>query len=96
MNLQKTIDQVRNVCRMRRLSRHTESCYVSWIRRFTAHVRACDPTIQREEKVRLFLQALAPKSAASTQNQALNAVVFLYRDVLRQPLGDLGRWARAA
>lgn len=38
---------------------------------------------------------LAPRCAAATQNQALNAIVFLYRDVLREPLGDLGKWARA-
>jgi len=45
--------------------------------------------------VRLFLERLAPRSAASTQHQALCAVVFFYRDVLQQPLGDLGGWAKA-
>lgn len=95
MNLQNTIERVRVVCRTRRLSVHTESCYVSWIRRFAAHVRRCDASSSREEKVRLFLEALAPRSAASTQNQALNAVVFFYRDVLCEPLGSLGKWVRA-
>jgi len=89
-----TLEQVRLVCRMRRLSRHTEDTYAGWIARFVDHVRTCLPA-EREERVRLFLEKLAPRSAASTQNQALNAVVFLYRDVLRQPLGDLGKWARA-
>ena len=45
--------------------------------------------------MRTFLEALSTMSAASTQNQALNAIVFFYRDVMRSPLGDLGKWARA-
>lgn len=51
--------------------------------------------LPREERVRTFLEKLASRSAASTQNQALNAIVFLYRDVIKEPLGDLGKWARA-
>jgi integron integrase len=94
MNITDTLEQVRIVCQMRRLSRHTESCYAGWIARFAKHV-AQHADLPREEKVRLFLEKLAPKSAASTQNQALNALVFFYRDVLRQPLGDIGPWARA-
>lgn len=94
MNLQETLKQVRTVCAMRRLSRHTEQSYVGWIVRFARHVALCGE-MAREEKVRLFLEKLAPRSSASTQNQALNAIVFLYRDVIRQPLGDLGKWARA-
>lgn len=43
----------------------------------------------------MFLERMAPRSAAATQNQALNAIVFFYRDVLGEPLGDLGKWARA-
>lgn len=89
-----TLEQVRLVCRMRRLSRHTEDTYLGWIARFVEHVRTCAQA-GREERVRLFLEKLAPRSSASTQNQALNAVVFLYRDVLKQPLGDLGKWALA-
>ncbi len=48
-----------------------------------------------EERVRMFLEMLAPNCAAATQNQALNAVVFFYRDCLRRPLGEIGKWARA-
>lgn len=73
---------------------HTEDCYAGWVARFCDHVRACSAE-SREERVRLFLEHLAPRSAASTQNQALNAIVFLYRDVIKEPLGDLGKWARA-
>lgn len=68
--------------------------YAGWIARFARHV-AQHADLAREERVRLFLEKLAPRSAASTQNQALNAIVFFYRDVLRQPLGDIVSWARA-
>lgn len=87
-------EQVRLVCRMRRLSRHTEESYAGWIARFGAHVKTC-AHLAREDRVRTFLEKLAPRCSASTQNQALNAIVFLYRDVLNEPLGDLGKWARA-
>lgn len=94
MTKTETITAVRTVCRMRRLSRHTESGYLGWILRYRDHLRA-HPNEQREAAVRSFLEALAPRSSASTQNQALNAIVFLYRDVLQQPLQGLGKWARA-
>mgnify|MGYP002737846541 CR=1 FL=1 len=87
-------EQVRLVCRMRRLSRHTENTYTGWINRFGAHVKTC-AHLDREDRVRTYLEKLAPRCSASTQNQALNAIVFLYRDVLKEPLGDLGKWARA-
>lgn len=87
-------NQIRRVCRVRRLSRHTEECYLQWCLRF-ADFAGRHREVGREERVRLFLEELAPRSAASTQNQALNAVVFFYRDVMREPLADIGKWARA-
>lgn len=94
MKLSDMLEQVRIVCRMRRLSRHTESCYSGWITRFARHIQST-ASLSREERVRTYLEKLAPRCSASTQNQALNAIVFLYRDVLKEPLGDLGKWARA-
>lgn len=94
MNKAEIEKQIRIVCRMRRLSLHTERTYADWIRRFGRHVLTC-PQLSREEKLRSWLQEMAPHCSASTQNQALNAVVFLYRDVLKQPLGEIGKWARA-
>lgn len=94
MNKADIDEQVRVVCRMRRLSIHTERTYADWIKRFGEHVKTC-PQLSREERLRSWLQKMAPHCSASTQNQALNAVVFLYRDVLLEPLGDLGKWARA-
>lgn len=94
MNKEETLKQVRVVCRMRRLSYKTEEAYGWWIGRFIRFVRTC-LSAPREERIRLFLEMLAPRSSASTQNQALNAIVFLYRDVIKEPLGDIGKWARA-
>lgn len=94
MTLSDTLEQVRLTCRMRRLSRHTESTYAGWIARFARHV-STHPHLSREDRVRSYLEHLAPRCSASTQNQALNAIVFLYRDVLQHPLGELGKWARA-
>lgn len=88
MNKSETIEQSRIVCRTRRLSMHTEDCYAHWIGRFCEHAKTCKDA-PREERIRLFLEKLAPRSAASTQNQALNAIVFLYRDVLKQELKDV-------
>lgn len=76
------------------MSIHTERTYADWIKRFGRHVKTC-PLLPREERLRSWLQKMAPHCSASTQNQALNAVVFLYRDVLKEPLGDIGKWARA-
>lgn len=94
MNKTELEKQIHTVCRMRRLSIHTERTYADWIKRFGRFVQTC-PQLSREEKLRSWLEQMAPHCSASTQNQALNAVVFLYRDVLQQPLGDLSKWARA-
>lgn len=96
MNKTEILEQVRITCRMRRLSWHTEQSYAGWIARFGKFVlRPEIQNLEREQRVAKYLEHLAPRSSASTQNQALNAIVFLYRDVLKQPLGDLGKWARA-
>lgn len=63
-------EQVRLVCRMRRLSRHTEETYAGWIARFGGHVKTC-VHLSREDRVRTYLEKLAPRCSASTQNQAL-------------------------
>jgi len=94
MNKNQAIEAVFTTCQLRRLSRHTAQAYVHWVGRFCDHTQR-HPAPTSEDRVRTFLELLAPNSAASTQNQALNAVVFFYRDCLRKPLGDLGKWARA-
>ena len=90
-------DRVRQVIRTRRYSRRTEKSYWYWIRSFIRFHGMRHPSELGAEDVRTFLTWLAVRRdvAASTQNQALNALVFLYDKVLEQPLGNIGGAVRA-
>ena len=83
--------------RRRAYSIRTEQAYEQWVCRFIAFFDNCDPHQLGAAEVKSFLEHLAVNGnvAASTQNQALNALVFLYRHVLDQPLGMLDSFARA-
>jgi site-specific recombinase XerD len=76
--------------RVKHYSLATERCYCQWIRRFIFFHGVKHPNTMGAEEVERFLThlATADKVAASTQNQALNALVFLYREVLRMDLGN--------
>ena len=91
------LDQVRAVCRARHYSIRTERTYVNWIRRFVCFHGKRHPCRLGAAHVRSFLTYLAVERhvAAATQNQALNAIVFLYRRVLKQELGEIGPFDRA-
>ncbi len=93
----KLLDQVRRACRTKHLSLRTEKAYVSWARRFVRYHGTRHPRELREADVRAFLSHLAVERqvAASTQNQALSALLFLYTHVLESPLGELGELVRA-
>jgi integron integrase len=93
----KLLDRVRAEIRARHYSRRTEDAYVQWIRRFILFHGKRHPTTLGADDVTAFVTALAVREsvAASTQNQALSAVLFLYRDVLRQDLGEIERAPRA-
>jgi len=73
------IAEVRNAIRARHYSRRTEKAYVGWVRRFVRHHGNRHPLDLGEPEVTAFLSDLAVtrKVAASTQNQALSALVFL-------------------
>lgn len=89
MNLTQTIEATRNVLRFKHMAYKTEKSYIGWIRRYAYWCR--DNTAgSHADKVRGFLTHLARERtvAASTQNQALNAIVFLYRHVLQEDVGD--------
>jgi hypothetical protein len=75
MTITDTLEQVRLICRMRRLSYHTATCYAGWITRFARHIRQ-NPQQTREERVRSYLEKLAPRTSASTQNQTPNVIPF--------------------
>jgi integron integrase len=85
----KLMDQVRQVLRVRHYSLATERCYCHWILRFIHFHGVRHPNVMGAEEVERFLTHLATtdKVAASTQNQALNALVFLYKQVLQLDLG---------
>jgi integron integrase len=83
------LEAVRLELRTRHYSRRTEQAYVGWIRRYVLHYRGRHPRELDEPEVRAYLAHLAVDRnvSASTQSQALAAIQFLYRDVLRRPLG---------
>jgi integron integrase len=85
------MDQVHEVCRRRHLSARTEEAYRYWIRQLIFFYDKRHPRELRESEVVQFLNHLAVNRqvSASTQTQALNALVFLYRDVLSTPLEKL-------
>jgi integron integrase len=91
------LDRVRAVLRARHYSRRTEDAYVAWIRRYVFFQGKRHPAEMGAEEVTAFLTALAVDShvAASTQNQALSALLFLYRDVLEVDLPWLDGIVRA-
>jgi len=93
----KLLDRIRTTCRRLHYSLHTERAYCRWTKRFvrfhgTVHPRHLDAT-----HVRAFLNHLACERqvAASTQNQALSALLFLYDKVLNVDLGPIDAIERA-
>ena len=77
------LDEIRRRIRLRHLSPRTERAYVGWIRRFLRYHGGRHPLRLGRREIEGFLSWLAVegKVSASTQNQALSALVFLYRDV---------------
>ncbi|MGE3542267.1 MAG: integron integrase [Candidatus Tectimicrobiota bacterium] len=93
----KLLDQIRHVIRLKHMSIRTEEAYVQWVRRFILFHHKRHPAEMGAEDIRAFLTSLAGQGqvAASTQHVALHALLFLYRDVLKQPLSELGEIERA-
>jgi integron integrase len=87
----KLLDRVRHACRVRHYSPRTEDAYHNWCRRFILFHGVRHPDTMSEPEVNAFLTHLAVGRhvSASTQNQALAALLFLYDDVLRRPLNQL-------
>jgi integron integrase len=91
------LDRVRHAIRARHYSRRTEKAYVGWIKRYIFFHGKRHPSEMGAAEVSRFLTALAVDRnvAASTQNQAMNALVFLYRVVLEHDLPWLDDVVRA-
>jgi integron integrase len=96
-NPPRLLDQVRELIRIRHYSIRTEQAYVQWIRRFILFHDKRHPREMGALELTAFLSYLANQHnvAASTQNQALHAILFLYRDVLKIDLPWLDEVQRA-
>jgi len=93
----KLLDRLREALRSRHYSRRTEQTYCHWARRFIFFHEVRHPADMAEPEINAFLTHLAVKEkvSASTQNQALSALLFLYRHVIGREVGDLGEVIRA-
>ena len=93
----KLMDQVRNLIRAKHYSIRTEEAYVGWIRKFILFHGKRHPKEMGEDEISAFLTHLAVNRnvASSTQNQAFNALLFLYRNVLGMEFGVLDNVERA-
>jgi len=93
----KLLDQLREALRSRHYSRRTEQTYCRWAKRFICFHNVRHPVEMAEPEINAFLTHLAVKEkvSASTQNQALSALLFLYRHVIGREVGDLGEVIRA-
>jgi site-specific recombinase XerD len=92
----KLLDRARATIRMRHYSRRTEQAYSAWIRRFIVFHGKRHPRDLGEREVTAFVSHLAERGvSASTQNQALSAILFLFEVVLGERLGWMNEIVRA-
>jgi integron integrase len=91
------LDRVRQALRVRHMSKRTEEAYVQWIRRYILFHEKRHPSEMGEREINTFLTYLAVERrvSASTQTQALCALLFLYRTVLEREVGELEGLVRA-
>ncbi len=97
MGKSKLLEQIRREIRRRNYSYKTEQAYISWIVRYIKFNETTHPKDLGDKDVEKYLNYLANerKVAASTQNQALSALVFLYKQVLKKPSLHLDKLKRA-
>ena len=93
----KLLQRSRYAVRARHYSRKTERAYCLWVKRFIFFNKLRHPDEMGEKEINAFLNHLAVsrKVSASTQNQTLSAILFLYRHLLGRKIGDLGDLVRA-
>jgi len=85
----KLLDQVKTHMRSMHYSRRTEESYVNWIKRFILYHNKTHPEKLGKDEIRKFLNHLAVERnvSASTQNQALQGILFLYKEILHKDVG---------
>lgn len=88
MTKPKLLDQVRQIMRAKHMSIRTEEAYIGWIKRYILFHNKRHPEEMDQPEIQQFVNHLATEKnlAASTQNQALQAVRFLYNEVLKNPV----------
>ena len=93
----KLLDRLRQALRSRHYSKRTENTYVMWVKRFICFHNVRHPAEMAESEINAFLTHLAVERhvSASTQNQALSALLFLYRHLIGREVGKLGNLIRA-
>jgi len=93
----KLLDRVRAAIRARHYSIRTEEAYVGWIRRFILFHQKRQPAEMGESEINKFITHLAVREnvAASTQNQPLSSILFLYQEVLERDLDRIEGVVRA-
>ncbi len=93
----KLLTEVRRMVRMRHYSPRTEDSYVGWVRRYVRFHGMRHPAELGAQEVNQFVSALAQSGrlSASSQTQALSALLFLYREVLHRDIGSIGNIPRA-
>ena len=93
----KLLDEIREVIRMKHYSIRTEKSYVDWAKRYVLFHNKKHPLEMGENEINAYLTFLAVKAkvAASTQSQALNALIFMYHEVLKKNIGDIGNFHKA-
>jgi integron integrase len=93
----KLLDRLAEALRARHYSPRTEQSYRHWVKRFIFFHNVRHPAEMAENEINAFLTHLAvrEKVSASTQNQALSALLFMYRHVLGREVGNLGDVIRA-
>jgi integron integrase len=95
MNINEIETELRNICRRRHLSIATEKTYRHWIRRFARYCQQ-HPRDDRQARIIAYLTHLAKNRAvaAGTQSVALNAIKFLYAEILQTDMGDVSQFTR--
>jgi len=92
-----TLEETKNAIRLRHFSLSTEKTYLGWVARFKTFLKGRDPNSLEADDLKNYLTHLARfgRVSASTQNQAFNALLFLYRNILGKEVDDLTSVVRA-
>jgi integron integrase len=91
MNAHQAVAKLTDVVRRKHLALKTERSYCAWLRRYCQHISILPAHLPSEQKLEHFLTALSKTGiTASTQNQAFNAIIFFYKEVLGVQLSNIG------